>query len=250
MPPFIVDNDISMIMCNDSDNDENDMDRFIMSLEEELKSGIIVGASTPQLTPTVFIETGTLEEILAVDATPRRLPSRIRRGSSDRYCVSVSSGGQCSSPCSSLGGSSTTSTRSLRSRDPTIADFLKATGQNMEDISFSDLRKYTDRNLVRLAGKWEDLVTTQKTHEEDELLEVSAYLDDDHEDCDVNDDNDPLDLSLCEMSFCEEEEEDLLFKASLNLDCGRLEVEGIMLLSELEAEHEHMSSRTNSMSGY
>jgi hypothetical protein len=247
MPPFIVDNDISMIMCDDSDNDENDMDRFSMSLEEELKSGVIVGASTPQLTP---IETGTLEEIFAVDATPRRLPSRIRRRSSDRSCVSVSSGSHFSSTCSSLGGSSTTSTRSLRSRDPTVADFLKATGQNMEDVSLSDLRKYTDRNLVRLAGKWEDLVTTQKTHEEEELLEVSAFLDDDHEDCGVNDDNDPLDLSLCEMSFCKEEEEDLLFKASLNSDCARLEVEGIMLLSELEAEHEHMSSRTNLMCRY
>jgi hypothetical protein len=124
----------------------------------------------------------------------------------------------------------------LRSREPTIADFLKSTGQNMEDISFSDLRKYTDRNLLRLAGKWEDLVACHKTQEEDELLEVNACLDDGHEDFDDSNVYDPLDLSLCEMSFDEEEEEDLLLKASLNSDCARLEVEDIMLLSRLEAE--------------
>jgi hypothetical protein len=92
----------------------------------------------------------------------------------------------------------------------------------MEDISFSDLRKYTDRNLLRLAGKWEDLVVCHKTQEEEEMLEVSAYLDDDHEDFDDNKIYDFLYLSLCELSFDEEEEEDLLLKASLNSDCAIL----------------------------
>jgi hypothetical protein len=233
MAPYIVDNDISMIMCDDSSHSDSDeVDRFIMSLEEELKSGVIDGVSKLR---SMQIK----EEIVAVDVTPTTSLSRIRRRPSHRFCGSAS-GSLCSSPCSSLGGSST-STRSSRSREPTIADFLKATGQNMEDVSFSDLRRYTDRNLLRLAGKWEDLVVCHKTQEEEELLEVSAYLDDDHEDFDDNHVYDPLDLSLCEMSFDEEEEEDLLLKASLNSDCARLEVEGIMLLSQLEAEQDHMS---------
>jgi hypothetical protein len=114
-----------------------------------------------------------------------------------------------------------------RTYRPTIADFLKATGQNMEHISFSDLRRYTDRNLVRLAGKWEDLVVCQRTQEEEELLEASAYLDDDHDDFDDSNAYDPLSLSM-------EEEEGLLLKASLNSKCAKLEVDGIMLLSNLE----------------
>jgi hypothetical protein len=238
MSPYILDNDISMIMCDDSshsDNDNSDIDRFIMSLEEEFKSGVIAGISKPT-------SMQTQAHTVTVDATPTTSPSRIRMRPSHSTCDSGSvTDIQCSSPCSSLGGSSTSS-RSLRSREPTIADFLKSTGQNMKDISFSDLRKYTDRNLLRLAGKREDLVACHKTQEEDELLEVNACLDDGHEDFDDSNVYDPLDLSLCEMSFDEEEEEDLLLKASLNSDCARLEVEGIMLLSQLEAEQDHMSS--------
>jgi hypothetical protein len=111
----------------------------------------------------------------------------------------------------------------------------------MEDVSFSDLRKYTDRNMLRLAGKWEDLVVCHKTQEEEELLEFSAYLDDDLDDLYDSNVYDPLYLSLCEMSFDEEEEEDLLLKASLNSGCARLEDEGSMLLSQLEAEQDHTS---------
>jgi hypothetical protein len=202
MSPYIVDSYISM--CDASNNISDEVDQLILSLEEELKSGVLVGA----------IESRQAQAEVVVDATPTPA-SRIRKRS------------YCRSSCSSLGSSK----RSLRSREPTNADFLKATGQHMEDISVSELRKYFDRNLVRPTGSWKDVLQSQKAKEEEEFLEVSAHLDDDNRD----DAYDPLNLS-CDLSFDEGEEGDILWKASLHSICTTLEVEGIMLLSQLEAE--------------
>jgi hypothetical protein len=251
MLPYIVPVDDDMIMFDHigSYGSDNFMDQFILCLEEELQSGLSVRSSTRQARPPqTKIEAD--EKIVSVDTT-RRTPTRTntrtrRRPSHSRSCGSQSSS---SSSSSSLGGGNK-STRSLRSREPTIADFLKATGQNMEDISFSDLRKYTDRNFVRLAEKWGDSAAAQNVLQEEEqqqdelLVEVSVYLDDDLEHHENDDASNSLDISLCENSLNENDEEDLLLKALLNSDCVKREVEGTMSMSNLEAEEEHSMRST------
>ena len=83
---------------------------------------------------------------------------------------------------------------------PTIFDFLRATGQNLDKIGTAELMKYTHRDLIRVAARWEDLVSFNVRESDYDPSEADPY-----------------------------------FTASLQPDCAKLEVEGIKLLSRLEA---------------
>jgi hypothetical protein len=143
MPPYIVpvDDDMNMFDHSSSYGCDNFVDEFILCLEEELQSGIIVRSSNRQAQPA---QTQPDEKIVLVDDTPRtptHTKTRIRR----RPSHGSSCGSQSSSSCSSSSPAQT----ALQEQDE-LLEVSVYLGDDLEDHENDDASNSLNISLCEM----------------------------------------------------------------------------------------------------